>query len=370
MRPAALRDRPSWATPQAPGSGHDEGLADLPIGVLILDADARVRVATPRLHELLGDVRDEPPPGAILPAARTADGRLLSPDSWPVHETLQMGTPVDELVVEFARQDGSTRALRVAAHPHRIPGDDRPGAIMLLEDVTERRERAVLRDDFPSILAHELRTPIMTIYTAVHLLRGGRLEPDARHGLLDDVVTQADALHQVIEDLVVMTRNDDPRGAVEIEPVLVRRVIDRAIADARRHWPDTRFVADVPRTLPPVRADELRLHQVLRNLIANGVKYGGARGDVTVRAVAGDGAVVIQVEDEGPGIPAAFRDRVFELFFRAPGRTDVGGSGIGLYIVRRLVEAMDGRVWIPDRPGGGSAVAVSLPVLDEGPERG
>lgn len=362
MRPVEVRELPPRPR------GHEDpgsGLAALPFGVLVLDADGRVCVATPRLHALLADLRTPPRPGALLPPGRTVDGRPVPADRWPVHETLRTGEPVDDLVIEVARRDDAPRALRVTAHPYPIAGDDRPGAVMLLEDVTARREREVLREDFLSILGHELRTPITTIYSAVHLLRGGRLEPDVREELLDDVAAQADALHRVIEDLLVMTRTNDPRGAVEIEPVLVRRVVDQTLADATRHWPEVEFRSEVPRRLPAIRADELRLHQVLRNLLANAVKYGGPRGCVLIRATAGDGAVVIRVEDEGPGIPPELRDRIFELFFRAPGRTDVGGSGIGLYVVKRLVEAMDGRVWVADRPGGGSAIAISLPVLDE-----
>jgi signal transduction histidine kinase len=120
---------------------------------------------------------------------------------------------------------------------------------------------------------------------------------------------------------------------------------------------------DLPAGLPPVAAEETYLEQIVRNLLANGAKYGGD-GPIVVRASDEGTAVRITVSDTGPGFPEEEGDKLFELFYRSPAlaRT-ASGAGIGLFVSRQLIGAMDGRMWAANRPGGGSEFGFEVPIF-------
>ena len=168
--------------------------------------------------------------------------------------------------------------------------------------------------------------------------------------------------------LLVLSRTERGQLIVEPEPVLLQHVIREAVAAEASRFPLVNFVADI-QSLPPVSADGTYVRQVVRNLLSNAGKY-GPDGPCEVKVLAdrdGDD-IVVQVLDEGTNFPTTDRDRLFDLFFRAsaPSRLKPG-AGIGLYVTRVLVEAMDGRVWAAEREGGGSAFGFTLPIMTVGP---
>jgi PAS domain S-box-containing protein len=232
------------------------------------------------------------------------------------------------------------------------------------------RERAAsqIREAFIGVLSHELRTPITTIYGGVKVLRrrGESLDEESRAAVLDDVDAEADRLFRLVEDLLVLTRAE--RGNLEVgdEPVQLPPIIDRAIAAARATWPGIGFKCDRSDRLPVVRGDDTYVEQVLRNLVGNAGKYSPPDTTVEVETTVVDGVVEVRILDQGPGIDEADAERLFELFFRASATAHAApGAGIGLFVARRLVEAMNGKVWARPRPGGGSEFGFSLQLYDE-----
>jgi K+-sensing histidine kinase KdpD len=257
--------------------------------------------------------------------------------------------------------------------------------ILLLRDVTEARRRDRLRDAFLSLLSHELRTPMTAVYGGATLLQriGDRLDPQTRHELRNDIVVEADRLSRLIDDLLVLTRLEGG-GQVGHEPALLQHLVaDVATQDDR----DRRGVVNIDVSaepgLPPVIGDETSIRQVTHNLISNAVKYSppGSTVEVWVEPVGGgeapaeteaDGAepfevvlpaeVAVRVLDRGPGV-AGSEAEVFDLFFRGSTTQGVApGLGIGLFVCRRLVEAMGGRIWTRARDGGGSEFGFALRV--------
>jgi len=235
----------------------------------------------------------------------------------------------------------------------------------------ERRAQA-LRDAFIGVISHELRTPITTIYgnSKVLLRRLDSLDPMARRQIVEDIEAEADRLQRLIEDLLVLSRAEGGHVEVATEPMLLGRIVERAVAAERERWPNHRFELEIQPYLPTVAGEETYVEQVVRNLLTNAAKYGGDGSTVRVRVSTEAGEVVVRVIDEGPGVDPAEVEKLFEVFYRAadaPRRAS--GSGIGLFVCRELVHAMGGRTWGRNGDDKGAEFGFSLPAFLSDDER-
>ncbi len=230
------------------------------------------------------------------------------------------------------------------------------------------RRASEFRDAFIDVLSHELRTPLTTIYGSAEVLTRERsgLDEAARRGLLEDIRDEAERLHLLIEDLLVLSRAERGRIEAAVEPVEPRRVLRRVIAAEATRWPLVTFVGQLEDGLPVVAGEDVYVEQVTRNLLANAAKYGPPDGTVVLQAEHAGGEVLVRVLDAGPGLAGVDRERLFELFYRASGTARrASGSGIGLFVCSRLVEAMGGRMWARERPEGGAEFGFALHVFEE-----
>jgi two-component system, OmpR family, sensor histidine kinase KdpD len=240
---------------------------------------------------------------------------------------------------------------------------------------TERQVRVLeetdrLRREFLANVSHELRTPMASILTGTTtLLRGQSLPVDLR-AEVESLARESRRLNRLVSDLLDMTRIEG--GIVELRPTEVD--LTEAIAASadrlHRQSPDRKVAVEVPASTPEVMADWNRLGQVLDNLLENADRAAPVGSPIRVTAArADDGAVVVRVIDAGPGVPAALRGQIFDRFFRG-GQADpqrAAGMGLGLSIVRGLVEVQGGRVWVEDaEPMPGAGFAFSLPAADIG----
>lgn len=201
--------------------------------------------------------------------------------------------------------------------------------------------------------AHEIRTPVTVIYGAAETLQLNldRMDDDRRERLLASMARQARVLDTITADLLTAAQIQRGTLRVQLELVDVATVLDQVTAD---RFDVTISVEDGRR----VKADPIRLEQMLANLLTNAHKYGAAPYQIRVRP---DGEfVAIEVSDRGSGVPEDFRERLFQEFTRA-GETSSKGTGLGLYVVRTLAEAQGGRVTYSPREGGGATFTLLLP---------
>ena len=266
-------------------------------------------------------------------------------------------------------RDETGRPLRMLG-----TGQDITERRRLIEDrdrlLTEERRAGEFREAFVDVISHELRTPITTILGLTQILaRPGRSDDDAsRAALLEDVRSESERLHRLVEDLLVLSRVERGRLEVEAEPLEPRRLLERLVAHEATELPSISVTTELERDLPIVAGEATYVEQIVRNLLNNAAKYTPPGSHVVVSARTLDGSVEVRVTDDGPGIPPASLERVFELFYRDPHSSRaVAGSGIGLFVCASLVEAMGGRIWASRPPIGGSEVGFTLRALEPDP---
>jgi two-component system phosphate regulon sensor histidine kinase PhoR len=257
------------------------------------------------------------------------------------------------------------RRVLVRAAPLTVSGNE--GVVVVLSDVTELRRLETLRRDFVANVSHELRTPIAAIRAAAETLEGGAVDdPQAARDFIGMIGRHAERLHQLVEDLLELSRIEAQKLDLQATPVDARELIDHMIGlytlSAGR-----KEVALIGGSCPSdlvLSTDRRALEQILSNLIDNAIKYASRGAKVTLSAAERDGEVRIAVADTGPGIASRHLPRLFERFYRVDrGRSrDVGGTGLGLSIVKHLTEALGGHVTVESLPGVGSTFTVHFPV--------
>jgi two-component system phosphate regulon sensor histidine kinase PhoR len=241
-------------------------------------------------------------------------------------------------------------------------------------------ELSKLESHFVSNITHELKTPLAAIRLYTETLQQGRVRDRAEADkFLGIIHKESVRLTQLINSILDFARIEDGRRRYRFEPAsagaVVRDVVDAYAYQLRNKGFELQL--EVEEGLPPVLLDRDALGQAVLNLLDNAVKYSGEQRQIEVRVAAengagvdadratsnGHGALVIQVEDRGIGIPPAERQRIFEAFYRVEKglEHDVKGSGLGLAVVKHIVEAHGGTIGVESRPGGGSSFRIRLP---------
>jgi PAS domain S-box-containing protein len=261
-----------------------------------------------------------------------------------------------------------------AGHPTRLvgTGTDITEQRRLEEErdrlVDDERRAGSFREAFLGVISHELRTPITTVLGLTQILtRPGRAtDPAEQASLIADVAAEAERLHRLIEDLLVLTKAERREFTVESEPIELRRLLTRVVTRESTNLPGLVISADLPSDLPVVAGEDTYVEQVVRNMLGNASKYTPAGTKVVIDAQREGEEVVVRVRDDGPGIEPDTEVHAFELFYRDPtSARRVAGSGIGLFVCASLVHAMGGRIWAKRRPEGGTEFGFSLRVLGE-----
>lgn len=248
--------------------------------------------------------------------------------------------------------------------------DQRTSQEVLVETASALREADRRKDEFLAILAHELRNPLAPLRSALHVLKLGPAIPSDGPRALEIMERQIGHLVRLIDDLMDVSRISRGKIALQRSPVSLRRVVLAGVETARpiiEECGHTLVVEPIPEGVT-IDADETRLAQVFANLLNNAAKYTPTGGRLeVVHAVAG-GFASVAVRDNGDGIPPAVLPRVFDLFTQAGVPGTHGGLGIGLSIVKGLVELHGGRVEARSAgPGSGSEFVVSIPIAKEPP---
>jgi PAS domain S-box-containing protein len=330
-------------------------------GIVVIDKDGRVR----RINSVgiaLLDLDDQHADGASAPASEAVRRQIDLP---PLHLALR-GHSVRDYEHCVTRRDGQRTWLNVSSFPLYDQRGTVYGAMAAMQDVSERRQIDQIKEDFLSVTAHELRTPVTSLLGYTNLL-----VRRAEHGDWNDrdihairmIETQVQRLTQLINGLVDVSRVQ--AGALELhaQPVELHALAQQAVALIRPKAPDHLLVVEGPAEPVVVGGDPQRLDQVVSHLIENALKFSPWGGTITVRVWA-DEEAHISVADVGIGIPEDAIGQLFERFYRAanvdPER--ISGLGVGLYLVKELVAAHEGRIEVQSAPDHGTTFEIILPL--------
>jgi len=329
-------------------------LSSMAEGVLAIGPDRTILLANEAGRRLLDFATPNPIGRPLLEVTRTR----------PVQEAAaQAFRSSQPVVVEFDAPGAMRRSLALRAT--RLPGEPCPGVMLVLHDMTELRRLENLRRELVANVSHELKTPLSAIKGYAETLRLGAVN-DSEHNLLfvRRIEEQADRLHELILDILQIARVESGQETFELAAVPIASLAEETarqfekIAAARQ----VQVVVEPVQKAVAVVADEEGLRTILSNLVDNGLKYTPAGGTVTIRAVAGEQTVTLEVADTGIGIAEKEQSRIFERFYRVDKARsrELGGTGLGLSIVKHLTQAFGGRVSVESQPGLGSTFRVEL----------
>jgi signal transduction histidine kinase len=249
----------------------------------------------------------------------------------------------------------------------RDPAGAVAGRIYAFRDISSDRMVEQMKSDFVSTVSQELRRPLTSIYGfAETLLRQDvAFGEEERRVFLGYIASESERLTEIVDRLLSVARLDTGDLQVTDVPTDVGSVVSEVVSGVEQTVDDDhRFVLDVPAAPLHAEADPERLRQVVAHLIENAVKFSPDGGTVTVAARQRNGAVEVSVTDEGVGIPPGERERIFRKFYRGDaGRGQLAaGTGLGLFNVQGLVQAMGGTISVDSTEGGGSSFAIALPL--------
>jgi PAS domain S-box-containing protein len=353
--------------------------------ILMTDMHGAVQMANPKAAEIFGASERQLLGQPLDDLLRELHGRARevvmrarsSGEGAPVgHEA-----PIHVGDIELG--GGQHRFIRHLAMPVRDKDGEVYGQLAVLRDITQERELQQIRDDWTSMLVHDLRAPLTSIMNGIMMVKRGMGGPvtDAQHELLDIANQGSQAMLELVNNLLDIAKMEQGRLHLDLDPMAPYAAIDRAIERLRVSARSKQVSIDqrVAINLPLVEADDEKIVRVLQNLLDNAIKFSPSGEAVTVGAhVYGPGQplpadvplnppmdagewLVFWVRDRGMGIPAAYHERIFEKFGQVRGRK-VRGTGLGLTFCKLAVEGHHGQIWLESEEGAGSIFAFGLPV--------
>jgi PAS domain S-box-containing protein len=337
-----------------------------PLGICIVNSEEEILYANRAMVDICGysSVED-------LKAVPTGD--RYAAESYAEHEKRREKRKRGERLpskyeISIVRRNGEVRHLAVSRAEVTWNGERQLEGVY--QDVTERKKLDDLKDEFIGLVSHELRTPLTVVMGALNVLLTSEisLSLEERHNLLQDAASETEELSAMLTNLLELCRSEVGRLSIHTEPVNIDTVIKELVEKLRQGRMTHEFKIDLPRRLPRIHADIQRLEHILRNLLDNAVKYSPEGSEIRVFVKEDDGRVIIGVSDQGMGISIPDQAKLFKPFERiVNGALDaIKGTGLGLLVCQRLVEAHGGRICVESDPGQGSTFSFSLPMQEKG----
>jgi two-component system phosphate regulon sensor histidine kinase PhoR len=351
-------------------------IESLYIGLVVIATNRRILQINPSARLILKLADDDSPIGrpytSVInhPVLLTLLDRSLS-KSVPIEVNGEISIPVDP--ENYVEGDVLERIYQVQCAPVRGDNTDEiAGIVVLLNDITEIRGVDRMKTAFISTVSHELRTPLTSIKGFIATLladKEGFYDAATQREFYSIIDSECDRLTRLIDDLLSASRIEQGKALeYNFEPLNVAEVIHTVVISQSASISSSihTLIEDFQTPLPQIQADKDRFNQIMTNVIGNAIKYSPAGGKITVSGLLVNGGrmVQIRVSDEGIGIPREHLVKIFDRFHRVDNRDnrEIGGTGIGLYLVKSMVEAHHGSVDVQSELGKGSTFIINLPL--------
>jgi two-component system, OmpR family, phosphate regulon sensor histidine kinase PhoR len=340
-------------------SGTEAILETMQDGLLVVDTGRHITLMN-RTFENLFELRGEAVGAPLLETVRHATlDRLIA-------ETLRSGERMQSELTLTDLKTNAERHVEVSAVPLKDDLDLISGAVILFHDITQLKRVDQIRRDFVANVSHELRTPLSILRGYIEtLLDNPKTSREERARILQIMERHSKRLGLLVDDLLSLAQLESSSANLEIGEVQLLELFESVLRDwkERLAGKHLRLILDLPPDMPPIRADETRLQEVLYNLLENAVKYSRENGEIRLQAERCGPEILISVGDNGIGISKDDLPRIFERFYRADKARsrELGGTGLGLAIVKHIAQLHGGRVEAESHPGRGTTVRVFLP---------
>jgi PAS domain S-box-containing protein len=330
-------------------------------GIFVASPEREILSWNPAMERITGYPRDDA-------VGRSCDDVLRSHDDDAADAAPLALAPGETHDALIARSDGSKRWIRytTSAMPGRTGG---PKAVVVVaRDVTAELEAEELKSDFVATVSHELRSPLTPLKGFIASLRDGLVNdaPEARAEYYDIMWRQVERLERLINDLLEVSRIEAGKLEIDVAAIDLSAVLGNHVAESAASTADREIRYDAPADTVWALADPFRFEQIVSNLLSNAAKYSPPRTPIVVALGSSDDVATVAVRNEGDGIPVEDQGRVFDRFFRVQSGEEHrgGGFGLGLFICKRLVEAMGGTIGLVSQPGEGCTFSFTLPLAD------
>jgi PAS domain S-box-containing protein len=339
--------------------------------IIQVDEDCKIVRINPAGRQLLGLAALDGLGQACGDVLQCAAAGAHAEDACPLAEVIRSGRPI--AYQEAAVLDASSAVICVAGGYSRAASEPggRVRATAILRDISAVRALEQLREGFVATISHELRTPLALIRGYTDTLLHLTLEPGEQQHYLERIDQATQRLSTLVKEILDIAHLQADPLILERRPVSFAALVARLRGDLATTGHDSRLVFPSFDDLPPLNVDAGRVAQVLENVVGNAIKYTPPGSPIAIGATVSAEWLTATIDDEGVGIPEADRALVLEPFHRARNvrESSIQGTGLGLYICRRLVEAHGGRLWVGDRPHGrpGTRVCFTLPLANGAP---
>jgi len=343
-------------------------LANMVEGVMVVDQRHVVRLVNDELLNLF-ELKQSPLGRTMLESLREARVEMI------VRETILRGEPrQQEVMLESTALGLPPRHFDISVVPIHTKNNEVGGAVVVFHDITRIKQLEVVRRDFVANVSHELRTPLAIFRGYLETLTDKPEMPgEESQRILETMKRHSNRLNALVEDLLILTRLESRQMEAEFSTIRVDAFFQQLVRDWENRTDSA--VADiqieVPDDLPPLDVDELRLEQVMFNLLENAVAYSNPPRRVVLSARQDNDRIEIRVADNGIGIPPNDLPHIFERFYRVDkGRSRTsGGTGLGLSIVKHIVQSHGGTVHAESELGKSTTIVLRLPLSHSGGER-
>lgn len=336
-------------------------------GLVVTDQEGKIVLVNQSAKEMFGWERKSMLGTQMLKAADLEDqrGRILPDEDQPLTQVLS-GKKKNLSTTLYIRKDGERFPVDITITPI-VVGKKNIGTVAIYRDVAEREEIQQMQKEFVSIASHELRTPITALTGYLSLVKSDNpAEFEKTKHFLGRAYAAAGRLSELIEDLLSVARLEEGRTSLNLQSINPSTTVTEVVTrlDPKIKEKNLRFTFDNRlKTSDRISCDTGKLEQIMVNLIDNAIKYTPVAGRVAVECMATKTAITITIADTGIGIHQDNQEKIFDKFFREYTELSVsaGGTGLGLFITRELIELMDGRLSIDSVQGEGTTVRVCFP---------
>ncbi len=309
-----------------------------------------------------------------MPKLYDEQDKLIDNKDLPSVQALATHQKVSQTVTAVDDADNKT-ILSVTATPVLQHGQT-IGVVQLIRDVTKERQIDRMKSEFLSVASHQLRTPLSAISWFSEMLQpkdGEQLDPKEVKLAADNIHASSIRMTELVNSLLNVSRIDSGRIVVEPKPTDVKELLSILVEDLKSRNSDRKLTLEVSvdPAIGSVNLDPQLISQVYLNLLTNAIKYSPKDGKITVTVKKDGNNVLSQISDEGVGVPKAEQDKMFQRFFRATNaqKVDTDGTGLGLYLVKAIVESSGGKIWFESQENKGTTFWFTLPYKQTEPEK-